>query len=143
MLLVEDPAVDLATPSGPMRTYVYRPLPAKGTVASTERYPGVLLYSEIFQRTPPIHRMAQMIAGNGFLVVVPEIFHELEPAGTVLGYDQAGADAGNRHKKEKPIGAFDSDAPTPFLGHFVATLARGGRRASTLHTIPGVSARSI
>jgi len=110
MLLVEDPAVDLATPSGPMRTYVYRPLPAKGTTSRTERYPGVLLYSEIFQRTPPIHRMAALIAGHGFLVAVPEIFHDLEPAGTVLAYDQTGADAGNRHKKEKPIAAFDADA---------------------------------
>jgi len=110
MLLVEDPAVDLPTPTGPMRTYVYRPVAPKGTRAAAERWPGVVLYSEIFQRTPPIHRMAQMIAGNGFLVAVPEIFHELEPAGTVLGYDQAGADAGNRHKKEKPIAAFDRDA---------------------------------
>ena len=44
MILEEDPPVDLGTPSGPMRTYVYRPV-APG------RYPGLLLFSEIFQRT--------------------------------------------------------------------------------------------
>jgi carboxymethylenebutenolidase len=110
MLLIEDPAVDLATPTGPMRTYVYRPLPAKGTATTIERVPGLVLYSEIFQRTQPIHRMAMMLAGHGFLVAVPEIFHELEPPGTVLGYDQAGADRGNAHKVGKPVAAFDSDA---------------------------------
>lgn len=51
-----------------------------------------------------------MLAGNGYVVAVPEIFHELEPAGTVLGYDQAGADAGNRHKVGKTVQAYDEDA---------------------------------
>src|SRR5690349_22520998 len=102
-MILEESAVELATPTGTMRTYVYRP---KGA----GRWPGVVLYSEIFQRTGPIGRMAAMLAGHGYLVAVPEIFHELEPLGTVLAYDQAGADAGNRHKLEKPIGAHDSDA---------------------------------
>ena len=110
MLVVEDPFVDLPTPTGPMRTYVYRPVPAQGTRVATERFPGVVLYSEIFQRTAPIHRTATLLAGNGFLVAVPEIFHELEPAGTVLAYDEAGTDRGNRHKVGKPVAAFDSDA---------------------------------
>lgn len=109
MLLVEDPAVDITTPTGPMRTYFYRPVPAQGTHGPA-RFPGVILYSEIFQRTAPIHRTATMLAGNGFLVAVPEIFHELEPAGTVLGYDKAGTDAGNAHKLAKPARDYDSDA---------------------------------
>lgn len=89
-----------------MRTYVYRP------TASTEqkRYPSIVLFSEIFQRTGPIGRIAAMLAGHGFVVAVPEIFHELEPAGTVLSYDQAGTDAGNHHKTAKTTLAFDADA---------------------------------
>ena len=71
MILQEDPSVDLQTPSGPMRTYVYRPV-APG------RYPGLVLFSEIFQRTGPIARTAALLAGHGFVVAVPEIFHELE-----------------------------------------------------------------
>jgi carboxymethylenebutenolidase len=121
MLLTEDPAVDIATPTGPMRTYIYRPLPAPSaappkaapeidTRASRERYPGLVVYSEIFQRTAPIHRMAMTLAGHGFLVAVPEIFHELEPPGSVLAYDQAGSDRGNAHKFAKPIAAYDADA---------------------------------
>jgi carboxymethylenebutenolidase len=86
-----------------MRTYVYRPV-ARG------RYPGVVLFSEIFQRTGPIKRTAALLAGHGFVVAVPEIFHELEPAGTELAYDQAGADKGNADKIGKPVSAYDADA---------------------------------
>ena len=103
MILQEDAPVDLATPSGPMRTYLYRPV-APG------RYPGLVFFSEIFQRTAPIKRTAALLAGHGFVVAVPEIFHELEPAGTELAYDQAGADRGNQHKVGKPIAAYDADA---------------------------------
>src|SRR5688572_29720524 len=102
-MILEQTSVDLQTSTGPMRTYVYAPKAAG-------RSPGVVLFSEIFQRTGPIGRMAAMLAGNGFVVAVPEIFHELEPAGTVLGYDQAGAEAGNRHKVGKTIAAYDEDA---------------------------------
>lgn len=109
MLLVEDPAVDLATPTGPMRTFLYRPVPAQGT-RGPDKFPGVILYSEIFQRTAPIHRTAMMLAGNGFLVAVPEIFHELEAPGTVLAYDKPGTDRGNAHKVTKPVGGYDTDA---------------------------------
>jgi carboxymethylenebutenolidase len=102
-MILEESSVELPTSRGAMRTYVYRPK-AEG------RRPGVVLFSEIFQRTGPIGRMAAMLAGNGYVVAVPEIFHELEPAGTVLGYDQAGADAGNAHKVGKSVAAYDEDA---------------------------------
>lgn len=102
-MILEEASVDLPTSRGNMRTYVYRPKAAGPR-------PGVVLFSEIFQRTGPIGRMAALLAGNGYVVAVPEIFHELEPAGTVLGYDQAGADAGNRHKVGKTALAYDEDA---------------------------------
>jgi carboxymethylenebutenolidase len=102
-MVIQEEAADLKTSTGPMRTYVYRPTAAG-------RFPGLLLYSEIFQRTGPIKRMAAMMAGHGFVVGVPEIFHELEPAGTELPYDKAGTDAGNRHKVGRPAAAYDEDA---------------------------------
>ncbi len=70
MTITDSESADLPTPTGPMRTYVFRPV-AGG------RYPGLVLYSEIFQVTGPIRRMAAMLASHGFLVAVPEIFHEL------------------------------------------------------------------
>jgi carboxymethylenebutenolidase len=102
-MILEQSSVELPTSRGVMRTYVYRPKDARPR-------PGVVLYSEIFQLTAPISRMAALLAGNGYVVAVPEIFHELEPAGTVLGYDQAGADAGNLHKVGKTVQAYDEDA---------------------------------
>ena len=102
-MILQEETADLATPSGPMRTYVYRPV-APG------RYPGLLLFSEIFQRTGPIKRVAALLAGHGFVVAVPEIFHELEPPGTELAYDAAGADRGNQDKVGKPVAAYDADA---------------------------------
>ena len=102
-MILEESAVTLETPTGSMQTYVYRPV-------GTRRHPAVVLFSEIFQRTGPIGRMAAMLAGHGFVVLVPEIFHELEPPGTVLAYDQAGADAGNHHKTAKTVAAYDADA---------------------------------
>lgn len=78
--------------------------------ATAGRFPGVLLYSEIFQVTGPIRRMATTFAACGFLVAVPEIYQELEPPGTVIAYDQAGADTGNAHKTAKELRSYDDDA---------------------------------
>lgn len=94
-----------------MRTYLFEPTP-EGT------YPGVVLYSEIFQMTGPIRRTAAFLAGHGYVVAVPEVYHEYETAGTVLAYDQAGADRGNFIKYDKPVEAFDDDARS-----LLATLA--------------------
>jgi carboxymethylenebutenolidase len=102
-MVLREEVADVATPTGAMRTYVLRP-------AAAGRYPGIVLYSEIFQVTAPVRRMAAMLAGHGYVVAVPEVYHELEPAGTVLPYDQAGADRGNAHKYGKEVSAFDSDA---------------------------------
>src|SRR6201999_4035190 len=99
----------LSTPTGPMRTYIFRP-------AADGKYPGLIFFSEIFQVTGPIRRTAALLAGHGFVVAVPEIFHEYEPAGTALAYDSAGADRGNALKTTKPIEAYDADARA-VLGH--------------------------
>lgn len=103
MTIREPEWVDLATDSGPMRTQVYRP-------TGEGRHPGVVLFSEIFQITAPIRRTAAFLAGHGFIVAVPEVYHEFLPAGTVLAYDQAGADKGNALKTTKELAHYDSDA---------------------------------
>src|SRR6478609_5098330 len=103
MTIIDHEFTDVPTASGPMRTFVSRP-------SAPGRYPGIVLYSEIFQVTGPIRRTAALLAGHGFMVAVPEIYHELEPAGTVLAYDQAGADRGNALKTTKDLAAYDDDA---------------------------------
>jgi carboxymethylenebutenolidase len=74
------------------------------------KYPGLPLYSEIFQQTGPIRRLAVQFAGQGFVVTVPEIYHEHEPPGTVLGYDDVGKDKGNAYKQRTKLSTFDNDA---------------------------------
>ena len=103
MTITDVDSADLTTPTGLMRTYLVRPI-------GEGRYPGLVLYSEIFQVTGPIRRTAAMLASHGFVVAVPEIYHELEPAGTVLAYDESGAARGNQHKITKTLSSYDGDA---------------------------------
>src|SRR5579863_8245974 len=103
MIVLSDEYVTLDTPNGPMRTHIARPV-APG------RSPGIVFFSEIFQITAPIRRMAAFLAGHGYVVAAPEIYHEFEPAGTVLAYDQAGADRGNELKTTKELSSYDADA---------------------------------
>jgi len=106
-MIVRDAVLDLQTPTGVMRSYAYAPHEPHRPSAA---YPGLVLYSEIFQQTPPIRRLALRLCGRGFVVVVPEVFHEHEPAGTVLGYDDVGKDKGNRYKYETKLSSYDADA---------------------------------
>jgi carboxymethylenebutenolidase len=96
MIILDNEHVEIATAYGPMRTHIFRP-------AAAGKYPGIVFYSEIFQVTGPIHRTAAMLAGHGYIVAVPEIYHEFETAGTVLAYDQAGSDRGNQWKTTKEL----------------------------------------
>ena len=99
---VQSHFVDLPTPTGVMRTYIHRPVAAGS-------YPAILFYSEIFQQTGPIERAAKIMAGHGYAVLVPEVFHELNPIGTVLAYDDAGRDKGNADKAAKDVQGYDTD----------------------------------
>jgi carboxymethylenebutenolidase len=93
---------DLDTSRGPMRVHVFTP-------TGGGKFPAVIFYSEIFQVTGPIRRMAAALAGEGYLVAVPEVYHEFEPLGTVLAYDQAGSDRGNELKYTKELASYDED----------------------------------
>ena len=104
MIVRSDEDEDVAVPgAGTMRTHLFRP-------AIDGRFPGVLFFSEIYQVTAPIRRLATLLAGNGYVVAVPEVYHEYEPAGTVLAYDQPGTDRGNALKFTKPVAQYDADS---------------------------------
>src|SRR5882672_10431022 len=79
-MTIREEVIEISTSTGPMRTYIFRP-------TADGKYPGLLLFSEIFQVTGPIRRTAALLAGHGFVVAAPEIYHEFESAGTVLPYD--------------------------------------------------------
>ena len=104
MIIRTDETADVPmTGADIMRLHIFRP-------ASPGRFPGVVLFSEIFQVTAPIRRLAAFVAGLGHMVAVPEVYHEYESPGTALAYDQAGTDRGNALKFTKPVAAFDADA---------------------------------
>jgi len=93
---------DLPTSRGEMRVHTFAPV-------GDGNFPAVIFFSEIFQVTGPIRRMAAALAGEGYLVAVPEVYHEFEPLGKVLDYDQAGSDRGNELKFTKELASYDED----------------------------------
>ncbi|GAA5129842.1 dienelactone hydrolase family protein [Luteolibacter yonseiensis] len=102
MATLTESFADLETTRGKMRVHLFIPDGGK-------RYPAVIFYSEIFQATGPIRRTAAALAGEGYLVAVPEVYHEFEPLGTVLAYDTEGTARGNELKITKEISSYDED----------------------------------
>ncbi len=76
------------------------------------KFPGVMLFSEIYQMTAPIARTAAMIAGHGFSVAVPDVYHEFTELGEAFAYDKEGTDRGNTLKTTKELASYDVDART-------------------------------
>lgn len=86
-----------------MRVYVASPVP-------DGKYPGILFYSDIYQLGRPITLLADRLAGYGYVVAAPEIFHRREPIGTVIEPDDLGRLRGNDNAHHTEIGEYDADA---------------------------------
>jgi carboxymethylenebutenolidase len=122
MATLSESLVDLDTSRGPMRVHLFTP-------DGGSRYPGIIFYSEIFQATGPIRRMAAALAGEGYLVAVPEVYHEFEPLGSVLAYDEEGSARGIALKTEKEIVSYDEDTDV-LVKHLLTNNSCAGRIAS-------------
>ncbi|RKQ86705.1 carboxymethylenebutenolidase [Solirubrobacter pauli] len=85
-----------------MRTFVTAPK-AEGA------WPGVVFYTDIFQLTDSSLRWAVRLAGYGFHVVVPEIYHRVEPPDTVLAFDDEGKARGQADVEAITTAEFDED----------------------------------
>lgn len=116
---IQEDFVELATPTGGMRTHRFQP-------TSGGPYPGVVLFSEIYQVTAPIARTARRLASQGYVVAAPEVYHEFEPPGCALAYDAEGTDKGNRYKIAKTLSAYDADARV-VIAHLKSLTACSGR----------------
>jgi carboxymethylenebutenolidase len=142
MILTEG-FTDLETTRGLMRVHTFQPV-GQGP------FPAVIFFSEIFQVTGPIRRMASSLAGEGFLVCVPEVYHEFEPLGCILNYDQEGSDRGNLLKYTKELASYDEDVDVivnwlrthPLANGVISTygVCLGGHLALRAGYHPGVSA---
>jgi carboxymethylenebutenolidase len=85
-----------------MRTFIARP-------RESGPHPGIVFYSDIFQLTPSTLRWCVRLAGYGFVVAAPEIYHRIEPAGTVLEFDDEGKVRGQADAEATPVADFDAD----------------------------------
>ncbi|HEV7654530.1 MAG TPA: dienelactone hydrolase family protein [Mycobacteriales bacterium] len=79
------------------------------TPAGPGPWPGVLLYTDIFQLTDSTLRTARRLAAAGFLVCVPEIYPRGELAGVALEFDDGGKAAGLAGAAATTTAQFDSD----------------------------------
>ena len=113
----------MPAPDGGIRAVLLRP-------AGEGPWPGVLLYTDIFQITESTLRSARRLASAGFAVCVPEIYPRGPLAGVALEFDDAGKQAGLAGAAGTTTGQFDADraAVLDFLaGHAdVTTLSVAG-----------------
>jgi carboxymethylenebutenolidase len=72
-------------------------------------WPGVLLYTDIFQLTESTLRTARRLASAGFVVCVPEIYPRGSLAGVALEFDDAGKQAGLAGAAATTTAEFDAD----------------------------------
>jgi len=90
----------------PIRVFVISPVVPNYPQA---KFPGVVVFSEIYQVTGPVERFAGSIASQGFVVACPSTYHEFEGP-EPIPYDVEGTDRGNKYKIEKTVAAYDEDA---------------------------------
>jgi len=73
------------------------------------KFPGVVVFSEIYQVTGPVARFAKQICSQGYVCAAPSTYHDFsgpEP----FAYDEEGTDLGNKLKIEKSVESYDEDA---------------------------------
>jgi carboxymethylenebutenolidase len=102
-MIVQTESVTIPVDGSPMRTFVARP-------RDEGHFPGILLYSDIFQITPTMQRACVRLAGYGFVVAAPEIYHRLEGPGWAPPFDDAGREKGLEDAANTSVAEFDADA---------------------------------
>jgi len=102
LVKLHESAVSIPAPDGPIRAVVIRPL-------GDDSWPGLLLYTDIFQLTESTLRTARRLAAHGFVVCVPEIYPHGDLAGRALEFDDAGKQAGMAGASATTIAQFDAD----------------------------------
>lgn len=94
--------IELRVDDSLMRVYVASPK-AEG------KYPGIVFYSDIYQLGGAILRLVNYLAGFGYVVAAPEIFHRIEPVGAVIEPDDIGRMRGNDDARRTLVSEYDAD----------------------------------
>ncbi len=101
-MIITTEQVDIEVAGSGMRTLIAAPKPAGA-------YPGILCYSDIFQLTGPMVRATARLAGYGYVVAAPEIYHRIEPPDSPIAFDDAGRDRGLANAAKTTVAEFDAD----------------------------------
>ena len=99
---IEKRNIGLTVDDSLMRVYVAAPSPEG-------QYPGILFYSDIYQLGRPITLLVDRLAGYGYVVAAPEIFHRLEPVGAVIEPNDLGRMRGNDDARRTKLAEYDAD----------------------------------
>lgn len=95
---------DISVDNSPLRMFVAAPKDE-----SKSKFPGIIFYSDIFQLTGPMLRSCVRLAGYGFVVAAPEIYHRIEPPGTAIAFDDAGRTRGLEDAAKTSVAEIDRD----------------------------------
>lgn len=101
-MIITTKYVDIEVDNSPLRMYVAAP-------KEEGRYPGIIYYSDIFQLTGTMLRACERLAGYGFVVAAPEIYHRIEPPGSAIPFDDAGRTRGLENAAKTSVAEFDDD----------------------------------
>jgi carboxymethylenebutenolidase len=101
-MIVASECVDIPAGGSPIHMFV-------AAQVATGTYPGILCYSDIFQLTAPMLRSCIRLAGYGFVTAAPEIYHRIEPPGSVISFDDPGRTRGLEDSAKTPVAHFDED----------------------------------
>src|SRR5919109_817472 len=96
---------EIIVDKSPLRIFLVAP-----KTENKKKFPGIIFYSDIFQLTGPMLRACVRLAGYGFVVAAPEIYHRIEPPGSVIAFDDAGRTRGLDDAAKTLVAHFDADA---------------------------------
>src|SRR5215467_8993786 len=101
-MIVTTEYMDIPAGESSMRSFVATPKLAG-------QFPGILFYSDIFQLTGTMLRSCARLAGYGFVVVAPEIYHRTESPGSAIPFDDPGRTRGLENAAKTRVTDFDVD----------------------------------
>jgi len=95
---------EITVDNSPLRMFLAAP-----KAENKKKFPGIVFYSDIFQLTGPMLRACVRLAGYGFVVAAPEIYHRIERPGCAIAFDDAGRTRGLQNASKTEVSEFDRD----------------------------------
>lgn len=95
---------EMTVDNSPLRMFLAAP-----KIENKKKFPGIIFYSDIFQLTGPMLRACVRLAGYGFVVAAPEIYHRIEPPGSAIAFDDPGRTRGLENASRTEVTEFDRD----------------------------------